>query len=64
VNREWRESTAKLPGHTLLKLTPEQDKAWHARVETVVNAWAQSQPGGEKLLATYRQILADVRAGK
>jgi hypothetical protein len=30
----------------------------------VTNAWAKSQPGGEKLLATYRQILADVRAGK
>jgi TRAP-type transport system periplasmic protein len=64
VNREWRDSTAKLPGHTLLKLTPEQDKAWHDRVETVTNAWAKSQPGDEKLLATYRQILADVRAGK
>jgi TRAP-type transport system periplasmic protein len=63
VNREWRDATGKLPGHTLLKLTPEQDKAWHDRVETVTNAWAKSQPGGEKLLATYRQILADVRAG-
>jgi TRAP-type C4-dicarboxylate transport system substrate-binding protein len=64
VNDEWRDNTAKLPGHTLLKLTPEQNKAWHDRVETVTNAWAKSQPGGEKLLATYRQILADVRAGK
>src|ERR1700748_3496140 len=64
VNNEWRDSTAKLPGHTLLKLTPEQNKAWHDRVETVTDAWAKSQPGGEKLLAAYKQILADVRAGK
>jgi len=64
VNNEWRESTGKLPGHTLLKLTPEQDKAWHERVETVINGWAKSQPGGEKLLATYRKILGDVKAGK
>jgi len=64
VNDEWREKTGKLPGHTLLKLTPAQDKAWHDRVETVTNAWAKSTPGGEKLLATYRQILSDVRAGK
>ena len=64
VNREWRDSTARLPGHTLLKLTPEQNKAGHDRVETVANDWAKSQPGGEKLLATYKQILADVRAGK
>lgn len=64
VNNEWREATAKLPGHTLLKLTAAQDKAWHDRVETVTNAWAQSVPNGEKLLATYRQILADVKAGK
>ena len=64
VNNEWRESTGKLPGHTLLKLTSEQNKAWHDRVETVTNAWAQNQPGGEKILAAYRQILADVKAGK
>jgi TRAP-type C4-dicarboxylate transport system substrate-binding protein len=64
VNNEWRDATLKLPGHTALKLTPAQDKAWHERVETVANDWAKSQPGGEKLLATYRQILADVRAGK
>jgi TRAP-type C4-dicarboxylate transport system substrate-binding protein len=64
VNNEWRDATLKLPGHTALKLTPAQDKAWHARVETVANDWAKSQPGGEKLLATYKQILADVRAGK
>lgn len=64
VNDEWRDATAKLPGHTLLKLTPEQDKVWHDRVETVTNAWAKSVPNGEKLLATYRQILADVKAGK
>jgi TRAP-type transport system periplasmic protein len=63
VNAEWRESTGKLPGHTLLKLTAAQDKAWHERVETVTDAWAKSQPSGEKLLATYRQILADVKAG-
>jgi TRAP-type transport system periplasmic protein len=64
VNTEARESTGKLPGHTLLQLTPAQDKAWHDRVEAVTNAWAQSQPGGEKILATYRQLLADVKAGR
>jgi TRAP-type C4-dicarboxylate transport system substrate-binding protein len=64
VNNEARDATAKLPGHTLLKLTPEQNKVWHDRVEAVTNAWAKNQPGGEKLLAAYKQILADVKAGK
>jgi TRAP-type C4-dicarboxylate transport system substrate-binding protein len=64
VNNEARDATAKLPGHTQLKLTPEQNKVWHDRVEAVTNAWAKNQPGGEKLLAAYKQILADVKAGK
>lgn len=64
VNNEWRDSTGKLPGHVLLKLTPEQDKAWHDRLEAVTNAWAKEVPNGEKILATYRQILADVKAGR
>jgi TRAP-type transport system periplasmic protein len=64
VNNEWRDNTAKLPGHVLLKLTPAQDKAWHDRVEAVTEAWAKSTPNGEKILATYRQLLADVKAGK
>ncbi|HLI22644.1 MAG TPA: TRAP transporter substrate-binding protein DctP [Stellaceae bacterium] len=64
VNDEWRDKTAALPGHVLLKLTPAQDKAWHDRVDAVTNAWAKATPNGEKILATYRQILADVKAGK
>lgn len=64
VQAETRASTAKLPGHTLLHLTAAQDKAWHDRVETVTQTWAKSLPNGEKVLATYRQLLADVQAGK
>lgn len=64
VNKEARASTSQLAHHDFLKLTAEQDKAWHDRVEAVINAWAKSQPGGEAILATYRQILADVKAGK
>lgn len=64
VNAEARDETAKLPRHTLLKLTRAQDKAWHDRVDAVTDAWAKSTPGGEKILATYRELLADVRAGR
>jgi TRAP-type C4-dicarboxylate transport system substrate-binding protein len=64
VQQEARDSTGKLPGHTLMHLTPEQDKAWHDRVDAVTDAWAKSLPGGEKVLATYRQLYADVQAGR
>jgi TRAP-type C4-dicarboxylate transport system substrate-binding protein len=64
VQQEARDSTAKLPGHTLLHLTPEQDKAWHDRVDTVTETWAKSLPNGEKVLATYRELYAQVKAGK
>lgn len=58
------EEVTNLPGHTLLNLTPEQSEAWHDRVETSANAWARTVPNGAKILATYRQILAEVQAGK
>jgi TRAP-type C4-dicarboxylate transport system substrate-binding protein len=64
VQDETRDTTAKIPGHTLLKLTQAQDKSWHDRVEAVTDAWAQSLPNGGTVLATYRQIYAQVKAGK
>jgi TRAP-type C4-dicarboxylate transport system substrate-binding protein len=64
VQNEARDDTAKLPGHTLMKLTSAQDKVWHDRVDAVTDAWAKATPNGDKILATYRQILADVKAGK
>jgi TRAP-type transport system periplasmic protein len=50
--------------HTIKDLSPEQTAAWEARTEPLIKDWAAGVPGGEKVLATYRQLYADVAAGR
>jgi TRAP-type C4-dicarboxylate transport system substrate-binding protein len=50
--------------HKVTELSPEQTAAWEARTEPLIKEWAASVPGGEKALATYRQLYADVEAGR
>lgn len=38
--------------------------AWRTRVNPIIDGWAKSRPNGEKVLAAYREILAQVEAGK
>jgi TRAP-type C4-dicarboxylate transport system substrate-binding protein len=63
TKREGREATEKLPGHTIVGLTPEQTAKWRERVSPVVDEWARSVPNGAKVLSAYRSLLAQVRAG-
>jgi hypothetical protein len=50
--------------HTIKELPPETLAAWEKRTEPLIKGWAASVPGGEKVLATYRQLYADVEAGR
>ncbi|HVA14831.1 MAG TPA: TRAP transporter substrate-binding protein DctP [Stellaceae bacterium] len=50
--------------HTIVQLTPAQNAKWRAAVAPVLAAWTASHPGGAKLVARYRAILAAVKAGK
>jgi TRAP-type C4-dicarboxylate transport system substrate-binding protein len=50
--------------HTIKDLPPETLAAWEARTEPLIKDWAAGVPGGEKVLATYRQLYADVEAGR
>jgi TRAP-type transport system periplasmic protein len=63
VVKEGEAQTMKQPGHTLLHLTPAQLASWHARIAPIAEQWAKSVPGGEKILATYRELLAKAKAG-
>jgi TRAP-type C4-dicarboxylate transport system substrate-binding protein len=63
VNTEGRQTTMADPAHTLLKLTDAQAAAWRAHAEAVAANWAKGIPDGEKLVATYRDLLAKVKAG-
>jgi TRAP-type C4-dicarboxylate transport system substrate-binding protein len=50
--------------HRIKDLPPETLAAWEARTEPLIKDWAASIPGGEKVLATYRQLYADVEEGR
>jgi TRAP-type transport system periplasmic protein len=63
VVKEGKEDTMKLPGHTLLHLTPGQEKSWHDRLASIADEWAKSMPDGAKIMATYKDLLAKVSAG-
>jgi TRAP-type C4-dicarboxylate transport system substrate-binding protein len=51
-------------GHTIVSLTPAQADDWRRRIEPVTDAWVQATPDGAKILATFKQDVADVKAGK
>jgi TRAP-type C4-dicarboxylate transport system substrate-binding protein len=63
VVKEGKEDTMKKPGHTLLHLTDAQEKAWHDRVAPIAAGWAKSMPEGDKVISTYGELLAKVKAG-
>ena len=63
VVKEGRANTLKLPGHTALALTPAQEKDWHDRISPIAQEWAKSLPNGDKVLSTYVDLLAKVKAG-
>lgn len=63
-SRNQRASIASSGKHTIVSLSPAQDAHWRQSIEPVIDAWTASRPGGAKLLATYRALLADVKAGR
>lgn len=66
-DKEAREQRASIAGsgkHIIASLTPAQDAHWRQSIEPVIAAWTASHPGGEKLLATYRELLAAAKAGR
>jgi TRAP-type C4-dicarboxylate transport system substrate-binding protein len=63
VSVEGRQTTMASPGHTILPLSETQAAAWRAQAEAVAANWAKGIPDGERLVATYRDLLAKVKAG-
>ena len=59
-NAEVREML-KAKGHTFATLSPEQEKYWRSKALPIAEQWAEETPGGEKALATYRQLFAKAK---
>jgi len=51
-------------GGTIVSLTPEQTKLWQDKTKGVIDAWVASRPNGAVVLAKFRELLAQVQAGK
>ena len=50
--------------HKIVTLTPERRAAWTARVAPIIEAWAATDDAHAKVLATVRELAADVKAGR
>jgi len=51
-------------GHTIVSLTPAQAASWRQRIEPATDDWAKTTPDGEKVLARFRTIMTEVKAGR
>ena len=49
-------------GHTISELEPAEAERWKARVAPITDEWVKATPGGDKVLAAYRQEIAAQRA--
>jgi TRAP-type C4-dicarboxylate transport system substrate-binding protein len=48
--------------HTIVTLNPEQSANWRRQVEPVIAQWAKETRDGDRVLAKYRELLAQVKA--
>jgi TRAP-type C4-dicarboxylate transport system substrate-binding protein len=63
VAEEARQLAKSDPKQTVVTPTPEQTVKWKATVQPVTDGWIQKNPAGAKVLARFREILTDVKAG-
>jgi len=59
-----REPVVKAPQQKVVALTPAQTAKWSDAITPVITAWTNDHPGGVALIARYRALLAEVKAGK
>jgi TRAP-type C4-dicarboxylate transport system substrate-binding protein len=60
-NNHNREAAKADPKQTVVKLDPETHAAWQKRLDGAIAEWSKSRPGVEKIIAQYRQLLADAK---
>jgi TRAP-type C4-dicarboxylate transport system substrate-binding protein len=62
VEEEARQAAKKDQKHTVVVPSPELTAKWQQEVAPVTDAWVKATPGGDKVLAAFRQTLAEVKA--
>jgi TRAP-type C4-dicarboxylate transport system substrate-binding protein len=54
---------AKTAGHTIVDLTPAQTANWQKKLADIETEWVKRTPDGANVLARYRALVAQVKAG-
>ena len=55
---------ARSRGATIVELTPQQTKLWEDKTKPVIDEWVKSRKDGAVILTKFRELLAQVEAGK
>jgi TRAP-type C4-dicarboxylate transport system substrate-binding protein len=50
--------------HRLVQLTPQQRAAWEAKASPILEDWTKERAGGDKVVAAFRTIYAEVKASR
>jgi TRAP-type C4-dicarboxylate transport system substrate-binding protein len=64
VEGEARDAAKSDPKHTVFDPPADMTAKWQAEAAPVTASWEQATPGGDKVLAAFRQTLAQVKAGQ
>jgi TRAP-type C4-dicarboxylate transport system substrate-binding protein len=64
INAENRTATSAIPGQSVTRLAPEEEKLWKERVAPVTASWAQATPDGARVLAAFRAEVTRAIAGR
>jgi TRAP-type C4-dicarboxylate transport system substrate-binding protein len=62
--KKTRDRVAALPGHTVVTLPKDEYDRWAARVQSVLDEWGKSMPGGSAVIAAYKAEIDAVMAGR
>jgi TRAP-type transport system periplasmic protein len=60
-NNHNREAAKADPKQTVVTLDPETHAAWAKRLDGAIADWAKTRPGVDKVIAQYRQLLAETK---
>jgi TRAP-type C4-dicarboxylate transport system substrate-binding protein len=58
-----RNAIGAMPGQTIVRLAPEEEQRWAARVAPAIEEWTRSTPNGAQVLAAFREEVKKIREG-
>jgi TRAP-type C4-dicarboxylate transport system substrate-binding protein len=63
INDDTAAQVKGMAGHDVVKPTASQLASWRKRMASLTDEWVKATPGGDKVLAKYKELLAQVAKG-